>query len=83
MQVASLVLGILAILGMSIAFIPCFGSLNWINIPFSAVGLVVSIVAFATTKREEERGGSITGIVCCAIAVMFGLVRLILGGGVL
>jgi hypothetical protein len=81
MQILSLVWGILAIVGMVVAFFPCLGSLNWINIPFSGVGLVVSVVIFATTK-EEKKGAVIAGIILCAIAVGLGLVRLFIGGGV-
>ena len=82
MQTLSLVWGILAILGMLTAFFPCFGSLNWINIPFAGIGLIVSIIALATTK-ESRKGGSIAGIICCGIAIFFGLIRLIAGGGIL
>jgi hypothetical protein len=49
MQVLSVVWGILALCGMFVAFFPCLGSLNWINIPFSFVGLIISIVALVTT----------------------------------
>lgn len=60
---------------------PCLGSLNWINIPFSGIGLVVSVIGIATTK-EEKKGGFVAGIVCCAIALILGLIRLIAGGGI-
>ncbi len=82
MQTLSLVWGILSIVGMGVAFFPCFGSLNWINIPFSGVGLIISIVALAR-KKEEKKGSSIAGIVCCGIAILFGIIRLTAGGGVL
>lgn len=82
MQTLSLIWGILAALGMIVAFFPCLGSLNWLNIPFAAIGLIVSIVAMTKAKPEEKKSGAITGIVCCSIAVVFGLIRLILGGGV-
>jgi len=82
MLVLSLVWGILAALGMIVAFFPCLGSLNWLNIPFSFVGLVISIVAVATSK-QERRGAGIAGIVLCGMGVIFGLIRLALGGGVL
>ncbi len=82
MLVLSLVWGILAALGMIVAFFPCLGSLNWLNIPFAAVGLIVSIVAVATSK-QERKGAGVAGIVLCAIAVLFGLIRLAMGGGVL
>ena len=45
MQILSLVWGILSILGLGIAFVPCLGSLNWMNIPFAIVGLIMSFVA--------------------------------------
>jgi hypothetical protein len=81
-QILSLVWGILAILGLGIAFIPCFGALNWLNIPFAIVGLVISILA--TTKAPAgQNGAAIAGIVLNALAVMFGVVRLIAGGGIL
>jgi hypothetical protein len=80
-SVLSLIWGILAILGMFTAGLPCLGSINWINIPFSIIGLIIGIVAAA--KKREGRGGAIAGIVLCAIAVVFGFVRLVAGGGVL
>lgn len=82
MQTLSLVWGILAIVGMIVGFFPCLGALNWLNIPFSGVGLVVSVIGIATTK-EERKGGFVAGIVCCAIALILGLIRLIIGGGIL
>lgn len=82
MQTLSLIWGILAILGMLVAFTPCLGALNWLNVPFSGVGLILSVVAVATTK-QVSKGASIAGIVCCAIAIFFGLIRLVAGGGVM
>jgi hypothetical protein len=67
---------------MIVGFFPCLGALNWINIPFSGIGLVVSIIALSKVKPEEKKGSAIAGIVCCGIAVVFGLIRLILGGGI-
>jgi len=81
MQVLSLIWGILAIIGMIFAFFPCLGAFNWLNVPFSGIGLIISIIALVTTK-EVNKGSSIAGIVCCGIAVFFGLIRLIAGGGV-
>lgn len=82
MKTASLVLGILAIIGMFIGFIPCFGSLNWINIPFAAIGLIISIVAFIQSAPGEPKGNAATGIVLCSIAIFLGLIRLIIGFGI-
>jgi len=81
MSTASLVFGILSIIGMVIAFFPCLGSLNWLNIPFSVIGLVIGIIAL-NQPQKEQRGNAIAGIVLCTIAIIFGLLRLIVGGGV-
>ena len=74
--------GILAICGMFIGFIPCLGSLNWLNIPFADIGTVVGIVAIVSQKNAASRAG-VTGLVLCVIASLFGIIRLTLGGGVL
>ena len=82
MQVLSLVWGILALLGFLLAFIPCLGALNWLNIPFAVIGLILGIVAFASAPAGR-RGLSGAGIVLCLIAVFIGAKRLIWGGGIL
>lgn len=82
MQIFSLVFGILAMIGMFVGFIPCLGAYNWLNIPFAAVGIIVSAVALATTK-EGSKTGSIIGLIACSVAVVLGLIRLAMGGGVL
>jgi hypothetical protein len=83
MQTAGLVLGILAIVGMVVGFFPCLGSLNWLNIPFAAIGLIISIVAVVKVKPGETRGMAIAGIICCSVALVAGLARLLVGGGLL
>jgi len=60
---------------MVVGFIPCFGWLNWFNIPFSGLGLCVSIFALATENRYGNNGGAIAGMVGCAVALLFGLIR--------
>ena len=80
MQVFSLVWGILAIAGMIVAFFPCLGSLNWLNIPFAGIGIVIGGIALANAG-EAPKGASIAGLVCCIIAGFFGILRLFMGGG--
>ncbi len=82
MQVLSLVWGILAICGMIVAFFPCLGSLNWLNIPFSIVGLIIGIVALSSSK-DPNKGAAIAGTVLCGAAAALGALRLVLGSGVL
>ncbi len=81
MKTLSLVLGILTILGMLFGAIPCLGAINWLNIPLAIVGLILGILAY-TKKDETPKGSAIAGIAMCGIAVIFGSIRLILGGGI-
>lgn len=81
MQTLSLIWGILAVLGMVVGLIPLLGWWNWINIPFSGLGLLVSIIAWATAG-DKPRNSSIAGLACCIGAVFFGYIRLSLGGGI-
>lgn len=81
MQLLSLVWGILAILGMIVGFFPCLGAFNWLNIPFSGLGIIVSAIAWATAGSKPKRG-SIVGLILCIVACIFGIMRLGAGGGV-
>ena len=82
MQIISLIWGILAVIGMFIGLIPCIGALNWLNIPFAVVGLIVSLVAHSSAPRYN-RTSSLIGIILCALAIIIGAKRLVLGGGIL
>lgn len=74
--------GILAILGMLAGFMPPFGALNWLNIPFAGIGALVSGIALSQAQLGKK-GFSIAGLVCCLVAMVFGAIRLVLGLGVL
>lgn len=82
MSTLSMVWGIVAFVGMFIGLIPCLGALNWLNIPFSAVGLIVSIVALQK-EPPYKRGGAVGGTVLCSLGLVLGLMRLFAGGGFL
>jgi len=81
MQILSLIWGILAIIGLFVAVLPFLGWMNWFNIPFSFIGLIISIVGTVTAKGG--RGIAIAGIILCCLAVFVGSIRLILGAGLL
>jgi hypothetical protein len=82
MQIVSLIWGILALVGFMVGFIPCLGALNWLNIPFAVIGLIISIIAFASAG-PGRRGFSVVGIILCLVAILIGANRLMWGGGVL
>lgn len=82
MQILSLTWGILAIIGMFVGLIPCVGALNWLNIPFAVVGLIVSLVSHSSNPGSR-RTGSLVGIILCVLAIVIGFKRLVLGGGII
>lgn len=79
LSIFSLVWGILAIIGMAVAFIPCFGSLNYLNIPFAVFGLLFSILAIVLSSKKEP---AIAGLILCAVAIFLGGIRLVIGFGI-
>lgn len=84
MSVLALVWGILAFVGFCVGLLPCVGALNWINIPFAVIGVVISIVGMSKASQSgEPKGQAIAGLILSLIAVVVGLGRLIMGGGVL
>ena len=81
MQVISLAWGILALGGMLVGFVPCFGWMNWFNIPFAFCGLIFGILAHLTS-RGPNRNNSTVAIVLCVLAVLIGSKRLVAGAGI-
>ncbi len=71
-NVISLFLGCIALVLVAIAFIPLLGWANWIILPIAIVGLGIG----ATSDRTSGRNLNIAVIV-------IGVIRLMLGGGIL
>lgn len=82
MQIVSLVWGVLAFLGMVISLLPCLNKLNWFDVPFAGVGVILSIIALVTAKAAN-RGAAIAALVANGIALAIGVIRLVLGGGII
>ena len=80
MQIASLVLGILALCGLAVGFFPCVGWYNWVNIPFAIVALIVSLLAKKPGTDNTLANG---GVICSSIAIVAGTIRLAMGGGII
>lgn len=79
LSIFSLVWGVLAILGMAVGIIPCFGSLNYLNIPFAVFGLFFSIVVIVLSSKKEL---AVAGSLLCAAAIFIGAIRLVIGFGI-
>ncbi len=80
MGIISLVWGVLAIIGMLLALPPCLGWLNWFNIPFAIVGLIVSGISISS--EEPIRSQAMAGLTMCLIAIVIGGIRLVIGFGI-
>jgi hypothetical protein len=78
MQLLALVWGVLAMIGFGVAFIPCLGALNWLNIPFAIAGVIVSLIALSRSL-PGSRGTAIAALVLNLIAVVIGFMRLAAG----
>ena len=80
MQVIGFLFSIFSVIGMFIAFLPLLGWMNWGVIPFALAGLVISIIGTSMAKRSKGMG--VAAIALCCIAIIVGIVRLNIGGGI-
>ena len=76
-------MGIVAVSFMLIGFIPCLGWLNYLNLTFSFITVILSIVALASAKSDSGRSAAVLGLALVVMAICLGVGRLILGGGCL
>ena len=71
-NVVSLIIGVVALLCAVVAFIPLLGWLNWLIIPLALIGAGVGVISKSTTGRNLN-----------LFVIVVGVVRLMLGGGIL
>jgi hypothetical protein len=71
-NVASLIIGFVALILAIIAFIPLLGWANWLIIPLAVIGAGVGMVSRGTGGRNLN-----------LFVIVIGVVRLMLGGGFL
>lgn len=76
-------MGIVAIALMLVGFIPCLGWLNYLNLTFSFITIILSIVALASAKSDSSRSSAIIGLALVVLAICLGIGRLLIGGGCL
>ena len=71
LNIASILVGIVALLGAVVAFIPLLGWANWLLIPIALVGAGIG----ALSGRTSGRNFNLVVLVVCFL-------RLMLGGGI-
>ena len=70
-NLASLIIGFVALVLAVIAFIPLLGWANWFIIPLAMIGAVVGMISRGTAGRNLN-----------LFVIVLGIVRLMLGGGI-
>ena len=71
-NLASLIIGIVALLLAIIAFIPLLGWANWFIIPLAIIGAAVGMISRSTGGRNLN-----------LFVILVAIVRLSIGGGIL
>ena len=71
-NLVSLIIGVVALICALIAFIPLLGWANWLIIPLAIIGAVVGMISRGTAGRNLN-----------LFVIVIGVVRLMLGGGIL
>ncbi len=82
MGLLSMLWGLVSIVWMIIAFIPLLGWGNWFMIPFAGLGAILAGIAFAITT-PANRGRAKAGLILNGIALVVGVIRLQMGGGII
>jgi hypothetical protein len=71
-NIVSLIIGFVALIFAVIAFIPLLGWANWLIIPLAVIGAGVGLVSRSTSGRNLN-----------LFVIVIGVVRLMMGGGIL
>lgn len=71
-NIASLIVGFVALILAVVAFIPFLGWANWLIIPLAVIGAGIGMASRGTAGRNLN-----------LFVIVIGIVRLMLGGGIL
>ena len=72
LNLASLIIGIVALVFAVVAFLPLLGWANWLIIPLALIGAAVGMASRSNTGRNLN-----------LFVIVVGVIRLMLGGGIL
>jgi len=72
LNLVSLLIGVVALVFALIAFLPLLGWANWLIVPLAIIGAVVGMMSRSTAGRNLN-----------LFVILVGVVRLMLGGGIL
>ena len=72
LNLASLIIGVVALLFAVVAFLPLLGWANWLIIPLALIGAAVGMASSSNSGRNLN-----------LFVIVVGVLRLMLGGGIL
>jgi len=72
LNIVSILIGIVALVFAVIAFLPLLGWANWLIIPLAIIGAAIGAMSKSTSGRNLN-----------VVVIVIGIVRLMLGGGIL
>ena len=72
LNIASLVIGVIALILAIPAFIPLLGWANWVIVPIAVAGLALGAMSDKTSGRNLN-----------IVVIVVGVIRLMLGGGII
>jgi len=71
-NLVSLIIGVVALLCALVAFLPLLGWVNWLIIPLAIIGAAIGMISRGTAGRNLN-----------LFVIVIGVIRLMLGGGIL
>lgn len=72
LNIVSLIIGVVALICTAVAFIPLLGWANWLIVPLAVVGAGIGAMSSSTSGRNLN-----------LVVIVIGVLRLMLGGGIL
>ena len=72
LNIVSLIIGVVALVCTAVAFIPLLGWANWLIVPLAVIGAGIGAMSGNTSGRNLN-----------LVVIVVGVLRLMLGGGIL
>ena len=72
LNIVSLIIGVVALICTAVAFIPLLGWANWLIVPLAVIGAGIGAMSSSTSGRNLN-----------LVVIVIGVLRLMLGGGIL
>ena len=72
LNLVSIIIGLVSLVCVAIAFLPLLGWANWLVVPLAVIGAAIGAMSRGTAGRNLN-----------ILVIIIGVLRLILGGGIL